>query len=62
MQSPSRTKEVQSLTERVAAFNSFISKATNKCVPFFDAFNVSKKFLWDDKCEQAFKALKECLG
>ena len=28
-------KEVQSLTGRVAAFNMFVSKATDKCLPFF---------------------------
>ena len=48
---PSRTKEVQSLTERVAALNRFISKATDKCLPFFDALKDNKRFLWDDKCE-----------
>ena len=62
MHSPSKTKEVQSLTGRVAALNRFISKATNKCLPFFEALKGNKRFLWDDKCEQAFKALKECLG
>ena len=28
-------KEVQSLTGRVASLNRFVSKATNKCLPFF---------------------------
>ena len=28
-------KEVQSLTGRVATFNRFMSKAINKCLPFF---------------------------
>ena len=59
MQSPSRTEEVQSLTER---FNRFISEATYKCLPFFDSLKGNKKFLWDDKCEQAFRVLKEYLG
>ena len=62
MQSPSRTNEVQSLTGRVAALNTFISKATYKCLLFFDSLKGNKRFLWDDKCEQAFKALKEYLG
>ena len=35
MSSPKTVKEVQSLTGRVAALNRFISKATNKCFPFF---------------------------
>ena len=36
MRSPSKTKEVQSLTGRVTALNRFISRATDKCLPFFD--------------------------
>ena len=35
MSSPKMIKEVQSLTRRVVALNMFISKATNKCLPFF---------------------------
>ena len=62
MWSPSRTKEVHSLTERVAALNKFISKAMDKCLLFFDALKGNKRFLWDDKCEQAFRAVKEYLG
>ena len=62
MRSLSMTKEVQSLTRKVAALNRFISKATDKCPPFFDSLKCNKRFLWDDKCEQVFKALKEYLG
>ena len=50
------------MTGRVAALNRFISKATDKFIPFFDALKHNKRFLWDDKCEQAFRALKEYLG
>ena len=35
MTSPRTVKEVQKLTGRIAAFNRFISKATDKCLPFF---------------------------
>ena len=35
MTSPKTVKEVQKLTGRIAAFNRFISKATDKCLPFF---------------------------
>ena len=62
MRSPSRTKEVQSLTGRVATLNRFISKATNKCLYLFDSLKGNKRFLWDDKCEQVFRALKKYLG
>ena len=62
MWSPSKTKELQSLTERVAALNRFISKATDKCLFFFESLRGNKRFLWDDKCEHVFRAVKECLG
>ena len=51
MWSLSKTKEVQSLTGRVVALNRFISKATYKCLPFFDSLKGNKRFLWDYKCE-----------
>ena len=35
MSSPKMIKEVQSLMGRVAALNRFVSKATDKCLPFF---------------------------
>ena len=62
MRSLRRTNEVQSLTGRVTTLNRFISKATDKCLPFFDSLKGNKRFLWDDKCEQTFRALKEHLG
>ena len=53
MSSPRTTKEVQSLTGRVAALNRFVSKATDKCLPFFKT--LKKAFVWTDKCETAFQ-------
>ena len=41
-------KEVQSLTERVAALNRFVSKTTDKCLPFFRV--LKKAFEWMDDC------------
>ena len=35
MSSPKTIKEVQKLTRRIAALNSFVSKVTDKCLPFF---------------------------
>ncbi|XP_024029260.1 uncharacterized protein LOC112093922 [Morus notabilis] len=62
MASPRKPKEVQKLTGCVAAFNRFISKSTDKCVPFFDTLRGSKPFLWTEECKQAFQQLKEHLG
>ena len=35
MTPPRNVKEVQSLNRKIAALNRFVSKATNKCLPFF---------------------------
>ena len=35
MTSPRTVKEVQKLTRRIAALNRFVSRATDKCLPFF---------------------------
>ena len=56
MKSLQNIKEVQSLTGRVAALNRFVSKAIDKCLPFF---RVPKKaFEWTDKFQKAFQDLK----
>ena len=35
MAPPRNIKEVQSLNGKVAALNKFVSRASNKCLPFF---------------------------
>ena len=46
---PLRTvKEVQSLNGKIAALNRFVSKATDKCLPFFRTLR--KSFGWTDEC------------
>ena len=62
MSPPKNKKEVQCLTGRVAALNRFISRSTDKCLPFFNILKGSKKFAWDEECEEAFIKLKEHLG
>ena len=52
MTSPRNIKEVQRLTGRVAALNHFVSRATDKCLPFFKT--LKQAFTWMDKCEAAF--------
>ena len=52
MEPPRNIKEVQSLTGRVATLNRFVSKATDKCLPFFKV--LKKAFEWTDKCQKAF--------
>ena len=55
MSSPRTTKKVQSLTGRVAALNRFVSKATDKCLPFFKT--LKKAFAWTNEYEVAFQEI-----
>ena len=57
---PKTVKEVQKLTGRIAALNRFVSKATDKCLPFFKT--LKRAFAWTDECEKAFQELKRCLS
>ena len=60
MPSPSSIKEVQRLTGRITALSRFVSRASDKCQPFFQV--LKKSFQWDTKCEEAFSALKTYLS
>ena len=60
MPPPSSIKEVQRLLERIAALRRFVSRASDKCQPFFQV--LKKAFQWDTSCEEAFSALKTYLS
>ena len=53
-------KEVQSLNGKIAALNRFISKAMDKCLPFFHTLR--KSFEWTNECQKAFEDLKKYLS
>ena len=58
---PSRNvKEVQSLNNKVAALNRFVSRATDKCLPFIRT--LKKSFEWTTEFQQAFGDLKAYLS
>ena len=57
MTSSRSVKEVQKLIGCIASLNKFMSKATEKCLPFFKT--LKKAFQWTDECEAAFQALKD---
>ena len=44
---------------KVTALNRFVSRATDKCMPFFKV--LKKAFQWTDECEEALEKLKEYL-
>ncbi|CAL2239709.1 unnamed protein product [Prunus armeniaca] len=63
METPKTQKDIQSLTGRVAALTRFISKATDKCVPFFKALKGGKHHIaWTPECDQAFQNLKNYMS
>ena len=57
--SPRTVKEMQSLNGKITALNRFISKATDKCLPFIRILR--KSFEWTDECQKAFENLKKYL-
>ena len=60
MPPPSSIKEVQHLTGRIVALSRFVSRASDKCQPFFQV--LKKDFQWDTNCEEAFSALNTYLS
>ncbi|GJX96253.1 reverse transcriptase domain-containing protein [Tanacetum coccineum] len=57
-------KEVQSLNEKLASLNRFLSKSAKKSLPLFKTLKKCIKksdFYWTPEAEQAFKQLKQHL-
>uniref|UniRef100_A0A2N9GI29 Uncharacterized protein n=1 Tax=Fagus sylvatica TaxID=28930 RepID=A0A2N9GI29_FAGSY len=52
---PRTVREVQKLTGMAAALNRFISRAAEKCRPFFDLIKKGKNFHWGEQSDQAFE-------
>ena len=52
MTSPKTVKEVYKLTGQIAALNRFVSRATDKCLPFFKT--LKQAFAWTDECKTTF--------
>ena len=48
LEPPRTVKEVQSLNGKIATLNRFVSKTTDKCLPFFSTLR--KSFKWTDDC------------
>ena len=62
LQPPWNPKEVQKLTEMMAALNRFISRSADRCRPFFLLMNKWKGFELTEKCAQAFQQIKDYLS
>ncbi|CAL2266705.1 unnamed protein product [Prunus armeniaca] len=60
---PKTVKDIQSLIGRVATLTKFISKATDRCTPFFKALKGSKRNItWTTECDKVFSELKEYMS
>ena len=57
---PSNIKDIQRLTRRIATLSRFISRASDKCQPFFQV--LKNAFQWEAHCQEAFTALKTYLS
>ena len=60
LEPPRTVKEVQSLNGKIVALSRFVSKAMDKCLPFFRTLR--KSFEWTDECQKAFEDLKKYLS
>ena len=61
MKSPGTVKEVQKLTDCLAALGRFLSRSGDKCLYFFQAIKKKIRFEWGENAEATFQKLKEHL-
>ena len=58
----STAKSKARLTGMATALNRFISRASNKCRPFFQLLRKSSKFQWTSDCDRALQEPKHYLS
>jgi hypothetical protein len=61
MRPPTRIKDVQKMTGSLAALSRFISRLTERALPFFKLLRKSGPFSWTGEVERAFQELKQHL-
>jgi hypothetical protein len=62
MAPPQSTKDIQWLTGRLATLNRFISKSTERSLPFLKTLRGAKDFVWGPEQAAAFESLKQHLS
>jgi ribonuclease HI len=62
MMPPQSTRDVQRLTGRLAALNTFISKSAERSLPFLKTLRGAKDFAWGPEQAAAFASLKQHLS
>ena len=62
MKAPETVKQLQSLTGSIASLRRFISKSTDKCVPFFNVIKQKGKLHWTPDHQNAFQKILEVIA
>ncbi|GAB2268980.1 hypothetical protein Dimus_038750 [Dionaea muscipula] len=62
MAPPRSVKEIQKLTDKLAALSRFLSRSADKSLPFFKVLRGQKQFEWTPECQRAFEELKTHLA
>ena len=58
---PSTEKEFRGFMGRLQYISRFISKLMTVCEPIYKLLGKNQPVIWDDKCQQAFEAIKNYL-
>jgi hypothetical protein len=62
MKRPANVKDVQKLTECMAALSRFLSRFGDKGLPFFKLLKAGEKFEWSEEADVAFTQLKQYIA
>ncbi|KAK1679558.1 hypothetical protein QYE76_040406 [Lolium multiflorum] len=61
MRKPTKLKEIQQLTGRVAALSRFVARLGEKALPFYALIKQGEKFQWNEEADRAFENLKRTI-
>ncbi|KAK1650190.1 hypothetical protein QYE76_067995 [Lolium multiflorum] len=59
---PTKLKEIQQLTGRVAALSRFVARLGEKALPFYALIKQGEKIEWNDGADRAFEDLKRTIS
>ncbi|KAK1694903.1 hypothetical protein QYE76_011600 [Lolium multiflorum] len=62
MRKPTKLKEIQQLTGRVAALSRFVARLGERALPFYALIKQGEKFEWNEKADRAFEDLKRIIS
>ncbi|KAK1698219.1 hypothetical protein QYE76_014916 [Lolium multiflorum] len=62
MRKPTKLKEIQQLTGRVAALSRFVARLGEKALPFYALIKQGEKFQWNEEADRAFENLKRAIS